>query len=315
LKIALIGSVSFSRVTLEGLIRNGADVCGVLGLAESASKDVSDYARMDDIAAAAHIPYADFVKVNAPEVVEHVRAWQPDVLFVVGLSQLVHDDILRIPKTGSIGFHPTRLPIGRGRAPVAWMTWDETGGAANFFVLEREADSGAIFVQEPFEVASGAYAMDVIHSVRAAISRALDRWVPSLIAGEWSPVPQDESRATFWGKRSAEDGLIDWRDSAADIARLVRTASRPYPGAYTYARDRKLIVWRAAESDLPFRGVPGRVLDARDGTLLVQTGHGLLQVQEYEIDGKPPAVGLKLGYLVEDELNRLRERIRVLEEK
>lgn len=315
MKIALIGSVSFSRVTLEGLLRNGANVVGVLGLAESASNGVSDYARMDDIAAASNIPYGEFVKVNVPEVVERLRAWQPDVLFVVGFSQLVHDEIMSIPKLGSVGFHPTPLPIGRGRAPVAWMTWDGTGGAANFFVLEQEADAGAIFVSEPFEVAKDAYAMDVIQSVREAMARALDRWIPRLIAGEWDPVPQDHARASFWGKRAAEDGLIDWNDSAADIARLVRTASRPYPGAYTYARDRKLIIWRAAESDLPYRGITGRVLDARDGTLLVQTGKGLLQVQEYEIEGKAPAVGVKLGYVVEDELNRLRERIRVLEEK
>jgi methionyl-tRNA formyltransferase len=315
-RIVLAGSVSFSERTLAGLVRHGANVVGVLGLAESASQNVSDYARLDGIAKDAGIAYLDFVKINEPAVVAKVRDWQPDLIFVVGLSQLVHGELMSIPPMGSIGFHPTRLPKGRGRAPVAWLTYDGTDGAATFFVLENEADAGAIFVQEPFAVGRDAYAGDVIQSVRDAIDRALDRWLPSLIAGEWNPTPQDESAASWFGKRAAEDGLIDWSQSADAILRLVRTASKPYPGAYTYARDQKLIIWRARIADVPFRGVAGRILHVADGAPLVQTGDGLLWLDEYELaDGSAPRlpVGLKLGYAAEDEIERLKARLRALE--
>lgn len=318
MRIVVIGSVSFSARTLSGLLRHGARVAGVLGLAETASANVSDYEALEPIARAAGVPYRDFVKVNAPEIVEQVRAWAPDVLFVVGLSQLVHDEIMRIPRLGAIGFHPTLLPRGRGRAPVAWLTHDGQDGAATFFVLENDADAGAIFVQEPFPVAPGDYAGDVIVRVREAIDGALDRWLPRLLSGEWDPVPQHHGDASWWGKRAAEDGHIDWSLPAADIARLVRTASRPYPGAYTFYRGEKLLVWRARESDLPFRGVTGRVLMARDGQALVQTGSGLLLIEEYERtdgDARPMAVGVKLGYSVEDELHALRKRVQALEER
>ncbi len=301
MNVVLAGSVSFSRVTLEALIRHRAEIAGVLGLDAAAATNVSDYAALDDLAGMAGIPYASFTRINAPDAVAKIRAWAPDVLFVVGLSQLVSDEIMAIPSRGCIGFHPTPLPRGRGRAPVAWLTWDGTPGAATFFVLEKEADAGAIFVQEPFDVAPGAYAGEVIDATRAAIVRALDRWLPALLAGEWNPTPQDESRATFWGKRAPEDGLIDWREPAAEIARLVRTASRPYPGAYTWFRDAKLIVWRASVADLPYRGVVGRVQHAfPDGSLLVQTGEGLLRIEEMElaeIEGPRSVwVGQKLGH-------------------
>lgn len=295
MRIVLAGSVSFSERTLAALVRHGANVVGVLGLAESASENVSDYARLDTIAREAGIPYADFVKINDAAVVEQVRAWQPDLMFVVGLSQLVRDELMAIPPKGSIGFHPTRLPKGRGRAPVAWLTYDGDDGAATFFVLEGEADAGAIFVQEPFAVAKDAYAMDVIESVRAAIDRALDRWLPSLLAGEWNPVPQDEAKASWYGKRAPEDGLIDWRLPAAEIHRLVRAASRPYPGAFTHLRGRKMLVWRARIADVPFRGVIARILDVRDGSLLVQTGDGLLWIDEYELVDGAPAPKLLVG--------------------
>ena len=317
-RIALIGSVSFSDRTLDGLVRHGANVVGVLGLAEAASAGVSDYVHLGVRSAAASIPYRDFVKVNAPEVAAQLREWAPDVLFVVGLSQLVSRELIETATLGPVGFHPTPLPEGRGRAPVAWLTHDGRDGAASFFVLEDEADAGAIFVQEPFAVPDGAYAGEVVENVRNAIDRALDAWLPRLLRGEWNPVPQDETRASWWGKRAAEDGWIDWSGSARGIARLVRTASRPYPGAYTYYRGRKVVIWRARAAELPFRGVTGRILAIRAGEVLIQTGDGLLLVEELEFpDGEPPRVqvGVKLGYAVEDELHQLRKRLSELESR
>lgn len=288
-RIVLAGSVSFSRVTLESLLKHKANVAGVLGLAESKSANVSDYARLDDLGT----PYRDFTSINDPSIIDVVREWKPDVFFVVGLSQMVKEPLLSMATLGPVGFHPTPLPKGRGRAPIAWLTYDGTPGAATFFVMENDADSGAIFVQEPFDVAKDAYAMDVIVAARRAIERALDRWLPKLIAGEWNPAPQDHSAATFFGKRAPEDGLIDWRDSAAEIQRLVRTASKPYPGAFTHLKDSKVIVWRADVDLSPYRGVIGRVLDTSSG-VLVQTGDGLLRITEYESDAKL-SVGVKLG--------------------
>jgi methionyl-tRNA formyltransferase len=311
--------VSFSRVTLERLLQHGVAVAGVLGLAESKSANVSDYARLDDLAREHGVPYVDFQSINAPEVVETVRGWEPDVLFVVGLSQLVKGDLLAIPRMGCVGFHPTHLPRGRGRAPVAWLVHDAEAGAASFFLMDEGTDSGPLFVQEPFAIAETTTSAEAIEIVRGAISAALDRWLPRLLDGEWNPEPQDESRASDFGRRSAEDGLIEWSHSAVDIDRLVRTAGRPYPGAYTYAGDAKVLIWRTSlERTLPFRGVIGRVLKmADDGALLVQTGNGLLWIHELEIDSAETrpriAAGTRLGYAAQDEIYALRRRVAQLE--
>jgi methionyl-tRNA formyltransferase len=315
MNIVLAGSVSFSRVTLERLLANGANVVGALGLAESKSANVSDYARLDDLG----VPYVDFESINAAEVVETVREWAPDVMFVVGLSQLVKAELLAIPRMGCIGFHPTHLPRGRGRAPVAWLVHDASPGAASFFLMDEGTDSGPLFVQEPFAIGETTTSEEAIAIVREAIARALDRWLPRLLDGEWNPEPQDESRASYFGRRSAEDGLIEWSHPAVEIDRLVRTAGRPYPGAYTYAGDAKVLVWRTSMArDVPFRGVIGRVLKiAEDGALLVQTGDGLLWIHELEIasaEARPRiAVGTRLGYAAQDELFALRRRVAELE--
>ena len=150
---------------------------------------------------------------------------------------------------------------------------------------------------------------------------ALDRWLPRLKAGEWVAVPQDESKATYYGKRTPEDGAIRWNEPAEKIQALVRAASHPYPGAFTFMEGRKLIVWRAeVETGLSFRGVTGRIVhhDKSKG-FLVQTGDGLLWLTETEFEnaagGEPPKlrIGSLLGHNPESEWYALHNRIRALE--
>lgn len=318
LRIVLAGSVGSSRLTLQALLRHQANVVGVLELVSDDPSAISGFVRLNDVAAEANVPCVGFQNINAPELAAQVRAWQPDLLFVVGLSQIVKRELLLVPKLACVGFHPTLLPRGRGRAPVAWLVLDATPGAANFFVMDEGADSGPILVQEPFDVSVEDDASSVTEKLERAIGRALDHWLPKLLAGEWNPQPQDESLATYHGKRAPEDGWIDWNKSAREIHALIRAAGRPHPGAYTYLKDRKLLIWRA-ELDMttPFRGVIGRVLlnDAHRGAL-VQTGDGLLWLSEVAAaDGGSLklGVGQRLGYVVEDEVARLKERVAALE--
>jgi methionyl-tRNA formyltransferase len=320
-RIVLAGSVGSSRRTLEALLRHGAAVVGVLELTDELASQVSGFTHLADVATKANVPCAKFRNINAPEIIEQVRAWQPDLLFVVGLSQLVKPELLAIPSRGCVGFHPTCLPKGRGRAPVAWLTLDGTPGAATFFLMDDGADSGPILVQEPFDVTTADYAEDVVTKTEDALDRALDRWLPGLLRGEWNPQPQDDSLASYHGKRGPEDGLIDWRDSAEQIHALIRAASRPHPGAYTYARRRKLIIWRAeVDRTTPFRGVPGRILDVdAERGALIQCGDGLLWLAEVEwptgVQQARLNVGVKLGVDLEDEVVRLHCEVEALRER
>ena len=321
LRIVLAGSVGSSRLILQALLRHRVNVVGVLELQPDDPSAISGFARLHDVAAEADVPCVGFQKLNDPAIVEHVREWRPDLLFAVGLSQLVKAELLAVPKLACVGFHPTCLPRGRGRAPVAWLVLDATPGAATFFVMDEGADSGPILVQESFDVRPTDDAEQVTASLERAIVRGLDRWLPSLLAGEWNPQPQDDTAATYHGKRTPEDGWIDWNNSACEIHALIRAAGRPHPGAFTFLKDRKLLVWRAElDTTTPFRGVIGRVLlaDSQRGAL-VQTGDGLLWLNEVAwSDGdvsKPPklAVGQRLGYVVEEEISQLKARIAELE--
>jgi methionyl-tRNA formyltransferase len=284
MRIVVAGATVSTHQTLEALIRHGADVVGVLQLRGESSHTVTAFSPLDELAESHGIACATFRNINDSEIVEQVRQWQPDLMFVVGLSQLVHGEMMSIPARGCVGFHPTFLPAGRGRAPLAWLTLDAQPGAATFFLIDEGVDSGPIFVQETFEVTPDDYASDVGQKLISATERALDRWLPELLTGVWNPRPQDEVLATYNGRRIFDDGLLDWNRSSDEIHALIRAASTPHPGAYTWYQGRKLIVWRAElEKHLPWRGAVGRVLHTEiDRGALIQTGDGLLWLTQVQ---------------------------------
>jgi methionyl-tRNA formyltransferase len=317
-RIVLAGAIFSTERTLRALLRHEMNLVGVLNQRPADPRKVSGYTDLERLSHEANVPFLSFKNINDPEVVAFVKSARPDVLFVVGISQLVKEELMSLPTLGTVGFHPTRLPKGRGRAPVAWVTLDGSEAAANFFLINEGVDAGPIFASSAFQVGEEDDAGDVAEKLLVAIDLALDGWLPRLKAGKWDPTPQDDDQATYHGKRDPVDGLIDWHDAAEMIAALVRASTRPHPGAYTFHRGEPLRIWKArVERDCRYRGVIGRVLEIfPDGTYFVQTGPGVLRVLEQELaeGARPPRVGEMLGFVPQQEIYALRNRVAQLEE-
>ena len=170
-RIILAGSVNSSWLTLQKLVEYKCNVVGVLGLDPASSRNVSGYRDLKPLAEENQIPFKYFSKLNDEEVYEFASHLNVDLLWVIGLSQLVREPLLSLAKHGNVGFHPTLLPKGRGRGAVAWMVLGKAPGAATFFLLDEGMDSGPILGQHPFEIGDQDYAGDVINRIRSAISR------------------------------------------------------------------------------------------------------------------------------------------------
>jgi methionyl-tRNA formyltransferase len=290
MNVALIGSVSSSFHTLDALIRAGVEVTGVLGLDESQASRVSDYHSLRQLAKDADLPFQSFVKVHDPAVSGFLEAHRPDLLWVIGLSQLVPERLIAIARSGGVGFHPTMLPRGRGRAPVAWTIILGERAAATLFCLADEPDAGDIIIQREVPVRTDDYSEDLIARTNEVLREAISELAPAIKAGTLPRTPQDHGKATYYAKRSPPDGLILWSRPMDKIYRLVRAAGRPYPGAYTFLNGQKVTVWRAepatAEDAIASEASayePGTILDvAAQRGVLVRTGDGGLRLTETE---------------------------------
>ncbi|WP_223606109.1 methionyl-tRNA formyltransferase [Chryseobacterium sp. OSA05B] len=319
-KILVIGAVNSTVQIIQKLVEHDLEVVGVLGHEPKDKDRVSGWADLSVLSKELHIGYKGFTRINDEENLNWAKEKQPDIIFAVGFSQLLHDQWFSVSKLGCIGFHPTRLPLGRGRAPLAWVTLEQTYGSATFFLMGKGADDGPVFTQSIFEVDENDDASDVEIKILKNIDLALDQWLPELKKGFWNPIPQCEHLASYYGIRKEEDGLINWNNGAHYINRLVKAVSKPHPGAYTYCKDEKMIVWSCRqEKAIQFKGVIGRVLlKNEEGHLLIQTGEGLLWIEEYNFRDNaliPINVGDKLGYNIEDEIYKIKSILKKLKDE
>lgn len=322
MRIGLIGSVGSSLLTLQKLIEHELKVVGVWGYEPYSIKNISGYTSLKSISEENNIPYYSFINVNDDKVKNQIKESNIELLFVVGLSQLIDENIISNIKYGCVGFHPTKLPKGRGRAPLAWLVLDEKEGAATFFKIDKGADSGDIFIQEPFEIDIEDDAFSVTQKLKSAMSIALDKWLPVLKNGNIKAVPQDERLATYYGRRAPLDGIINWYLEGFMLDRLVKATSSPHPGAFSFYEDYKVVIYKSEymESGFP-KGVIGRVVDIFDNCPIVQTGKGYICIKDYKmfdyndnLVDKKLVVGSRLGYYEQNEIFKLRNQIIELKE-
>ena len=73
--------------------------------------------------------------------------------FVSSWPNLISNKVLKIPKFGVIGTHPTPIPMNRGRHPLHWMiALGISNSKISFFKMDETIDGGNILIQEPFIV-------------------------------------------------------------------------------------------------------------------------------------------------------------------
>ena len=287
-KTVFIGSVFSSKVALETLIDNNVAIDLVCSLDEEASKNVSDYFPIHNIAIKNNIPYIKFKKINSAEVINKIKEIKPDFIFVIGLSQIISKDILDTAAEYSIGFHPTPLPKYRGRAAIPWqIILGVKNSKVTLFKLDQGMDSGDIICQYPYYINESDYAMDVYAKICDAMRNALIKCIPDIYNGSVKFKKQNNNEATYLLIRRPEDGRIDWKLSGKKIETLIRAASRPYPGAFSFYNGNKVIFWKARiEKNNMYIGIPGQIAWINNkNEIAIITKDSLLVVYEYEIQG------------------------------
>ncbi len=281
----LIGSVGSSEIVLEAMVRTGFPINCVFSVDEKYSKNISGYVPIHETAKRYGIPYKKFHKINDEENVEKIREIGPDYIFVIGLSQLVGEEIIDLAKKGVVGYHPAPLPKMRGRAVVVWqILLGVHATKCSMFMIDAGMDSGDILGQEDYYIEDTDYAEDVGRKIGAATERLAEKVLKEMLEGKLKPVKQNEDEATYCLKRTPEDGKIDWTEPVSDIHRLIRAVSRPYPGAFSlYDGVHPLIIWRAeVRENSKYIGLNGQIAEVTNEAIDIVCRDGLLHVTEYE---------------------------------
>ena len=285
------------RDCLAAAAEAGADVVAVVTLPGPIAPDRSGQCSFDQIAAELGARLVETADVNSPETIAALREVEPDMIFVVGWSQLVLDVFIRLPKQGVFGMHPTLLPKHRGRAAIPWAILSGLArtGVTLFEISDGTADSGPIVGQVELPIAPEETAETLYDKVTAAHVELVRRYVPELLDGSAPRIAQDTRRASAWPKRAQADGIIDWDTRAPYLHDWVRAQTRPYPGAFTYLGEDKIVVWRARPVGLEETVAAGTIVGHEGDAAVVACGEGGLVLEEVEGVTGPLPVGARLG--------------------
>ncbi|HEX3633267.1 MAG TPA: formyltransferase [Casimicrobiaceae bacterium] len=223
---------------------------------------------------------------NATDVIASVGAGRPDFIFSFYYRRMLAPALLALAPLGALNMHGSLLPKYRGRAPVNWaIIHGETETGATLHYMADKPDNGDIVAQTGVPILPDDVAGDVFAKVTVAAEMTLDRALPGLLAGTAPRMRQDPGKASYFGGRKPEDGVIDWAQSSIAIHNLVRAVAPPYPGARTLidGHPARLLRTRVLDTTAPAGIAPA--FDVADGRITVRCGGGgILQVLELEID-------------------------------
>ena len=260
---------------LRTLLARGVDVALVFTHLDSPGENIW----FDSVARHARwhgIPVLTPVDPNVPEMVARVRALAPQFLFSFYYRSMLGAELLALPARGAYNMHGSLLPKYRGRVPVNWAVLNgEQQTGATLHAMVAKPDAGDLVDSEPVPILPDDTAVEVFRKVTVAAEVTLHRCLPALIAGNARHTPQDLAAGSYYGRRSARDGAIDWRRGALAAHNLIRAVAPPYPGAYSEAGGLPLRIlrslpaasdWHAAEPQLCWRDGEVYAL-CRDGAL------------------------------------------------
>jgi len=233
------------------------------------------------------IPVDQPLKARDPAFLERLRLSAPDLIVVAAYGQILPQALLDIPPHGCLNVHTSLLPRYRGAAPIQWAIADglsETG--VTIMRMDAGLDTGPLISTATIPI-SDADNGKTLHDRLAELGAdLLVSTIPGYVAGRLVPQPQPAEGMTLARKITREDGRIRWERPAAETWRRIR-AFTPWPGAWceipAAPKSRLLKVHKA--SPVEGGGVPGTVLPAEKGRLVMACGEGALELEEVQPEG------------------------------
>ncbi len=282
MRLIFAGTPEFAAVALDALITAGHEFVLVLtqpdrpagrGL-KLATSDVKKYA------------LKQILKVEQPltlktaDARDLIAAAKADAMIVAAYGLILPPEILAIPRLGCINIHASLLPRWRGAAPIqrAILAGDLDTGVT-IMQMDAGLDTGAMLLKRAITIGENESAGE-LHDRLAVLGGEL---IVEALQNLPTPTPQDATLATYAAKLTKDEALIDWDESAIEIARRVR-AYNPFPGAVATLGPERIKIWRAEMADHAAQA-PGTLCSNAPDEIVIACGQGALKVLELQRAG------------------------------
>lgn len=225
---------------------------------------------------------------------EKTRKFLEENEFEIGISmgwqRLIPASVLECFEYGIYGFHGNSgyLPFGRGRSPLNWsIILGDTRFNLNLFRYDEKADSPNVFATEMFSITPHDDIRTAQYKNQICSKRLIRKLLEAYRQGNIQIKTQSKDFDSWYHKRTAEDGKLDFHMRTRELYNLIRGVAAPFPGAFAYVNGKKIVVWEAHPFDemIDFSDyAPGQIVDIFDGKLIVRTVDGSLLIDRYECE-------------------------------
>jgi methionyl-tRNA formyltransferase len=281
MKVALIGSQDFGKAALEAFLGRGDEVVAVFCPPDNPKATKPEI--LKEATLAKGLVPLQFASLKSPEGADAMRNSGADICVMAYVLQFVPQELAKIPRLGTIQYHPSLLPKYRGPSAINWaIALGETKTGLTIFRPSDGLDEGEVILQK--EVAIGAN--DTLGSVYfdhlfplgvQALLEAADL----VAAGKHQEIVQDEALANYEGWFDQAAARIHWSSHITQIHNLIR-ACNPAPGAWTMVGEQKVQIYDVKKHVTAtygaVKGKPGQITAISSESFFVTCHGGQIEV-------------------------------------
>ena len=289
MRLAIIGQQDFGKAVLEAFLARGDQVAAVFCAPEK------EGARPDALRVAAQakgLKVHQFKSLKAPEAAQAMKEAGADIGVMAFVLQFAPQEFVKIPKHGTIQYHPSLLPKYRGPSSINWpISRGDRETGLTIFRPTDGLDEGAVILQKRTPIAEN----DTLGTVY--FDRLFPMGVQAMLeaadlvtSNKHQEVVQDESQASYEGWFREAEAKINWANHVDTIHNLIRGAD-PAPGAWTTLNGVKLQLFESRKELVrtfgAVKGKIGEVLEPVEGRMVVTAQGGRIHAGKVKLgDGK-----------------------------
>ena len=288
MKVIFMGTPEFAVPTLEKLHNSGHDICLVVTQPDRPSGRGKKLKKSEVKLKAEefNLNIIQPQKIKSKENAELLKSYNPDIIVVVAYGQILSKEILELPKYGCINVHASLLPELRGAAPLNWaiITGEKKSGVTTM-LMDTGLDTGDMLLKSEVEINEHMTVEELHDLLKEEGADLLIKTIEQIGNNSLRPIKQDESMSSYAPMLDKENTRINWSEKAADIYNKIRGLS-PFPGSYFVMDENNVKVYRASFVSENSGHAPGYVLKSTDEGIYIQTGEGILIIEEFQMPGK-----------------------------
>lgn len=213
--------------------------------------------------------------------VEFLSDKKVELILSINYLFLIEKDIVEFPSKYCINIHGSLLPRYRGRTPHVWSIINNekyTGVTAH--IIDENCDTGPIIKQEKIEITFEDTGSKLLDKYTPVYLKMIVELLEDINEDKLILVEQDETKASYFNKRTPDDGEINWHWQKERIRNWVRAQSFPYPGAYTKINGKRVIIDELEYSEVGFKQDTPNGMVINKNPVFVKTQNGVVELKK-----------------------------------